>query len=613
MLGQNVQSVRAEPHEQYRTLSSASEQHGEYACLALLLPHLVGVVQPQLALKLLQLYFAPPEGTLFHNASPYVLTPVLRKDSVLNPASTRSTTPALLATMIWVSAQTASLPQLLAPGSRATLCCKLQDLVFKLLHDRDLDNWQRVSGRSPPFLSLESWTHVLTDKAWYGPSGSASIKHVPSPVVDDVICLILISIVLSGGDFKRDCLPWWNKAVRLIDTMKLHQMDHPDADSNDSNDLESCYADGVYHSPRSIEAKEEMRRAFWLAFALDRHLALSYNGNLSIVDGESHVYIPVPERIWQSTTEGSAHDQPHRQLGPPSTVTGTGFFEFFLPLMVLLGDIIHLRRRRHHPRFGTLGDDGSIVLVEKLLERCKESIDGLERQADTGPCSNINRTSSISNHDAGPVLQGATPDSTTLLATLPVDLPNKDRRSSRTRLVTAYAHFILHVLFVLLHGEWDALTMLAWLPAAGSQSEWITSPSFHKCSSHAVLASEAISSILRLDPELVFMPYLFGIYLFHGSLVLLLFADRMPAVNGGSNDAVEAACETIIRAHEACIVTLNTEFQRVFKRVMRATLMVVYQPGIEETADTVREKIVDMRKDMLRLYRWSQGGRGLAI
>nr|GFD52149.1 hypothetical protein [Tanacetum cinerariifolium] len=49
----------------------------------------------------------------------------------------------------------------------------------------------------------------------------------------------------------------------------------------------------------------------------------------------------------------------------------------------------------------------------------------------------------------------------------------------------------------------------------------------------------------------------------------------MPAVHGGPNSAVEAACETIIRAHEACIVTLNTEFQRVFKRVMRATLMVV--------------------------------------
>lgn len=411
--------------------------------------------------------------------------------------------------------------------------------------------------------------------------------------------------------------------------MKLHQMDHPDADINVNSDLEVKQVDGTQPGARSIEAKEEMRRTFWLAFALDRHLALSYNGNLSIVDGESHVYVPVPERIWQSNIGEATQDQPHHQLGPPAMVTGTGFFEFFLPLMTLLGDIVNLRRRRHHPRLGTLDDSESVVLVEKLLERCKESIDELQSRNEPGHRQSFSFNSMLM-HDTGPVLQGATPDSTALLTPLPDSLSNRDIRCSRTRLVTAYAHFILQVLFVLLHGEWDALTMLAWLPAVGSHSEWITSPSFHKCSSHAVFASEAISSILKIDPELIFMPYLFGIYLFHGSLILLLFADRMPVVqNGGSNDAVEAACETIIRAHEACIVTLNTEFQRVFKRVMRATLMVVKDQNktgwpqnihrdsdsssVEEPTDAVREQIVDMRKDMLRLYRWSQGGRGLAI
>jgi hypothetical protein len=29
----------------------------------------------------------------------------------------------------------------------------------------------------------------------------------------------------------------------------------------------------------------------------------------------------------------------------------------------------------------------------------------------------------------------------------------------------------------------------------------------------------------------------------------------------GPNESVERACETIIRAHEASVVTLNTEFQ----------------------------------------------------
>jgi hypothetical protein len=597
------------------SIHSLHALNGSYACLAPLLPHLQGILRPQLALKLLELYFAPPEGTLFHNASPYVLTPVLRRKSVLEAANSRPTTPALLATMIWVTAQTASLPELLAPGSRLSLSSKLQDLVFKLQHDRDPDNWQRVSGGH----TQKSCCGHTTFRA------SSSTIGPPTPVVDDVLSLILITIVTSGGDFKRDCFPWWSKALALIETMKLHLLDHPESASNDDESSLS-QANRPDRFPRSGEAKEEMRRTFWLAFALDRHLALSYNGNLAIMDGESHVYTPLPERTWQECDEETLSNFPTRQQGPPAVVTGTGFFEFFLPLMVLLGDIVHLRRRRHHPRLGSLEGEASIALVERLLDRCKESIDDL-KQGTGNRCSFSDSTNPMLDQGMGPVLQAATPGS--FILTSEPDTNRDGRQSTRVRLVTAYAHFILHVLYVLLHGEWDALTMLAWLPSASSQNEWITSPSFHKCSSHAVYASEAISSILDIDSELIFMPYLFGIYLFHGSLVLLLFADRMPAVHGGRNSAVEAACETIIRAHEACIVTLNTEFQRVFRRVMRATLMVVknqnntgwpYEAGREMdseaqdgNAEVVRERIVDMRKDMLRLYRWNQGGRGLAV
>lgn len=112
---------------------------------------------------------------------------------------------------------------------------------------------------------------------------------------------------------------------------------------------------------------------------------------------------------------------------------------------------------------------------------------------------------------------------------------------------------MIHVLHVLLHGKWDAVSML------DNDDDWITSVPFMKCASHAIAASEAVSRILNCDPELSFMPYLFGIYLLHGSFILLLFADRMPQL--GPNESVEKACETIIRAHEVCVVTLNTEFQ----------------------------------------------------
>lgn len=134
---------------------------------------------------------------------------------------------------------------------------------------------------------------------------------------------------------------------------------------------------------------------------------------------------------------------------------------------------------------------------------------------------------------------------------------------------------------------------------------WITSVEFMKCAFHAIAASSAVSQILRRDPELTFMPYLFGIYLLHGSFILLLFADRMPQL--GPNESVEKACETIIRAHEVCVVTLNTEFQKRFRKVLRSTLY-----SVRSTSPTSEEEIIARRR-ALSLYRWTKGARGLAL
>jgi hypothetical protein len=60
------------------------------------------------------------------------------------------------------------------------------------------------------------------------------------------------------------------------------------------------------------------------------------------------------------------------------------------------------------------------------------------------------------------------------------------------------------------------------------------------------------------------MPYLFGIYLLHGSFVLLCCADK---VKMEEDTTVRQACETIIRAHEVCVATLNTEYQvRIYRQ-----------------------------------------------
>ena len=87
---------------------------------------------------------------------------------------------------------------------------------------------------------------------------------------------------------------------------------------------------------------------------------------------------------------------------------------------------------------------------------------------------------------------------------------------------------------------------------------WISSSGFLSATAHAVSAAEAISDILKYDPDLSFMPYFFGIYLLQGSFLLLLITDKLHAE---ASEAVVSACETIVRAHEVCVVTLNTEYQ----------------------------------------------------
>jgi len=87
---------------------------------------------------------------------------------------------------------------------------------------------------------------------------------------------------------------------------------------------------------------------------------------------------------------------------------------------------------------------------------------------------------------------------------------------------------------------------------------WISSQSFVTATGHAVSAAEAVSEVIEVDPDLSFMPFFFGVYLLQGSFLLLLFADKL---QGDVSPDVVKACETIVRAHEACVATLDTQYQ----------------------------------------------------
>lgn len=459
---------------------------------------------------------------------------------------------------------------------------------------------------------------------------------------DDVLSVILITIMVSGGDMKASAVYWWQKAVQWARQLGLHQLDSPHA-SQAGPTVTSPDANGDTRTAvQSAYQREQQRRTFWLLYCLDRHLALSYNREPLLVDGEHFVFQPLPEDQWQSLATRSTDNiaLAERQQGPFLVITGKGFFEYFLPLMALLGDVITTRRLKNHPRITANNRAEFVVSVAQRLELCDKSI------ANLGHPIKATVWTPPAMHQPSPSEAGRT----VVSATSPSEgsaILRSSRLNPQCHLVIHYARFILCVLRILLYGEWDAITLLgsssptATSPLQSSVSDWITSPSFNECAGSAIKAAEVVSQILQDDPELSLMPYLFGIYLFHGSLILLLFADRMSSVHGGPNESVERACEVIIRAHEACIVTLNTEFQRVFRKVMRITLLLVqaqaqnlhsesahargqqdfagtwvadYQAANAQspTVSQIAE-IFTIRRELLGVLRWNCGGEGLAI
>ncbi|KAG8411695.1 hypothetical protein J3459_016321 [Metarhizium acridum] len=219
--------------------------------------------------------------------------------------------------------------------------------------------------------------------------------------------------------------------------------------------------------------------------------------------------------------------------GPQFRCRGYSIFGYFLPLMTILGEIVDLHHARNHPRFGPAFRASrewinQVSEVKRHLGAYEESLNIFKQRAlelNSSPSAQSVHTTASSHVNKAEV---------------------------QTRTVLAYATHVMHVLHILLEGKWDPINLL------DDDDLWISSPDFVTASAHAVAAAEAINQILEYDPGLEFMPFFFGVYLLQGSYLLLLIADKLQ-VEASPN--VVRACETIVRAHEACVVTLSTEYQ----------------------------------------------------
>jgi xylanolytic transcriptional activator XlnR len=219
--------------------------------------------------------------------------------------------------------------------------------------------------------------------------------------------------------------------------------------------------------------------------------------------------------------------------------------------MTILGEIVDLNHAKNHPRFGVgfrsaqeWDDHANEITLQ--LEAYERSLKEFE-QRNLSTLSNTDEHGNIemgNNHNDVTSPSGHSVNTSTSRMTTESDI--------QTRIVVAYSTHVMHVLHILLTGKWDPISLL------DDNDLWISSQSFINATDHAVSAAEAIENILEFDPGLEFMPFFFGVYLLQGSFLLLLIADKLQTE---ASPSVVKACETIVRAHEACVATLNTEYQ----------------------------------------------------
>jgi hypothetical protein len=276
--------------------------------------------------------------------------------------------------------------------------------------------------------------------------------------------------------------------------------------------------------------------------------------------------------------------------------------------MTILGEIVDLYHAKNHPRFG-IGFrsaqewDDHASEIARQLDAYGHSLKDFEARHLSSPIEeqqiqadqNMEGIATANN-----IEQQHNDIGTPSVHSVHTASSNHNLEADiQTRTVVAYGTHVMHVLHILLTGKWDPISLL------DDNDLWISSQSFINATGHAVSAAEAINNILEYDPGLEFMPFFFGVYLLQGSFLLLLIADKLQAE---ASPSVVKACETIVRAHEACVVTLNTEYQRNFRKVMRSALSQV-KGRIPEDFGEQQLK----RREVLALYRWTGDGTGLAL
>ncbi|KAI9931413.1 hypothetical protein ASPWEDRAFT_103552 [Aspergillus wentii DTO 134E9] len=606
----------------------------KYPVLQPLMPYLESNLPRRLVFDLLELYFTSAFSTHMHPVCHHIHSYILRKASFLSREFPRHSSPALLASMLWVAAlDDRAFSLSISPSQRKKICQFLCALTIRLLRPLIHVSFKEQGSSAGSEAAYAAFGHDCPPATVHPPfEGGGDDRGLVGPAgsLDDIITYIHVASIISASEQKAASMRWWHAAFTLARELKLNQEidvmpnvnNQPEGSSpsfdyslpgwcgvesgpffdysNPSRPSLNCVCDRTHdpHGAITEEHREERRRAWWLLYIMDRHLALCYNRPLALLDAESEdLLLPLDEGSWQA---GNVHSNSPKPDGPQCLLSGDknkrrvfpnfichdhSIFGFFLPLMTITGELIDLNQARNHPMLGVRfrgkeAWDVHVTEVLRQLEMYKASLTTFAATA-SDPEAPLSTAFSASKSDHPPVEPSLS-----------------QAYSWHTQTVVAYASYLVHVLHILLVGKWDPVSLIE------DKDFWTSSPAFASTISHALDAADSVEQILRFDPDISFMPYFFGIQLLQGSFLLLLIVERLQKEAG---EGILNACEVMIRATESCVVTLNTEYQRNFRQVMRSA--VAQARGRPVNHSEIRHR----RKAVLALYRWTRKGTGLAL
>ncbi|CAG7953841.1 unnamed protein product [Penicillium salamii] len=541
-------------------------------------------VSPRLACHLMEQYFSADFLASPHTLYGHWSCSVLRKNSFL-AKNYRPTKPALLMSMLWIAAANDRHFSFSASSTQQKKLCQL------------LGSW--TMSLLPQSSEQASSEHQMLSQTGLG--SPPTVSHDTAKDIgdlDDVITYIHIASIYSSEEIPSDA-EWWKAAIKLARKLQINQendlpMAQDDSDPNydkycshesseftetmasiHHEEVESSYD---YNYKLIVDANsaicknerlEERRRTWWILYIMDRHLTLRHNFSSEIADIEcAGLLLPIDETSWQNgdfscdnfdpqrNSESCPKQRPKRRAFPDFRFHDCSLFGSFLPLMAIAGEILGLNDPRS----------------QETDDRKKPEARILQ---DLGVYQNSLTASMASLIDSASCLE---------------EIKTPDDLQQQTTM--AYVSYFVQVLRMMIVGKRN------WLFLVEDKECW-TTPAFSSTISHALDAASFLRRILHLDPDVSFSPYFFGIQLFQGSLPMLLIVERLQK-NCGKD--VLNACEIMIRANEAALVTRNTDYQRRLRQLMRSAVSQSW--GRPVSAHDIRSR----RKAVFALYLWTQRG-----